>query len=293
LKDAEPKLPDELGDRAQDNWELLFAIADLAGGEWPARARKAALELSQHLAGESSTKIKLLADIRKVLGNEDRIISSELAIKLAELAGADEEAGPWQAFGKNGKPITQRQIAKLLSEFSIFPRTIRPDQKTARGYHREQFEDAFDRYLPPPPPPSDASTATLPSPRQTSDVKDLGRETPDESDASISKSGGSASDTPTQGSDINGLRPKRSDTQDSLVSDENDPNALKDKDCVGVTDRNPPKSRREVAADDEETTTWPHSEHQRHDVKTEDAWSGNQKDQPNPEDDLPWREGLI
>src|SRR5206468_5707634 len=36
----------ELNDRAADNWEPLLAIADLAGGDWPARARRAALALS-------------------------------------------------------------------------------------------------------------------------------------------------------------------------------------------------------------------------------------------------------
>ena len=39
LADAEPELPAE--DRAADVWEPLVAIADAAGGDWPARARKA------------------------------------------------------------------------------------------------------------------------------------------------------------------------------------------------------------------------------------------------------------
>src|SRR5262249_54081591 len=46
LRDLHPDLPDQLDDRAQDIWEPLLAIADLAGGDWPARARTAALELS-------------------------------------------------------------------------------------------------------------------------------------------------------------------------------------------------------------------------------------------------------
>ena len=33
-----PQLPDQLNDRQQDIWEALLAIADAAGGEWPARA---------------------------------------------------------------------------------------------------------------------------------------------------------------------------------------------------------------------------------------------------------------
>jgi hypothetical protein len=43
LEGARPELPDELGDRALDGWEPLLAIADLAGGDWPLKAREAAL----------------------------------------------------------------------------------------------------------------------------------------------------------------------------------------------------------------------------------------------------------
>ena len=39
LRRARRELPDELDDRAQDIWEPLLAIADLAGGDWPTRAR--------------------------------------------------------------------------------------------------------------------------------------------------------------------------------------------------------------------------------------------------------------
>jgi hypothetical protein len=46
VRSLRPDLPDELDDRAQDVWEPLLAIADLADGEWPERARAAALALS-------------------------------------------------------------------------------------------------------------------------------------------------------------------------------------------------------------------------------------------------------
>jgi Protein of unknown function (DUF3631) len=46
LSDARPQLPAELRDRTADVWEPLFAVADLAGGDWPNRARAAASELS-------------------------------------------------------------------------------------------------------------------------------------------------------------------------------------------------------------------------------------------------------
>src|SRR5262249_35787926 len=43
LPQAVPDMPVE--DRAADTWEPLMAVADLAGGDWPARARKAVLVL--------------------------------------------------------------------------------------------------------------------------------------------------------------------------------------------------------------------------------------------------------
>jgi hypothetical protein len=42
LGQGDPEMPEGLTDRAADIWEPLLAIADLAGGEWPARARQAA-----------------------------------------------------------------------------------------------------------------------------------------------------------------------------------------------------------------------------------------------------------
>ena len=35
FRDADPPIPDQLGDRAADNWRPLLAIADEAGGRWP------------------------------------------------------------------------------------------------------------------------------------------------------------------------------------------------------------------------------------------------------------------
>ena len=46
LKTADTAMPEKLSDRAADNWRPLVAIADLAGCEWPERARVTALALS-------------------------------------------------------------------------------------------------------------------------------------------------------------------------------------------------------------------------------------------------------
>ncbi len=46
LSAADPDIPETLHDRAADNWRPLFAIADLAGGNWPTLARQVAVRLS-------------------------------------------------------------------------------------------------------------------------------------------------------------------------------------------------------------------------------------------------------
>ncbi len=57
------------------------------------------------------------------------------------------EDRPWPEW-KSGKPITLRQVAKLLGPFGIAPSTIRTMAGTAKGYLLNQFEEAFRRYLP-------------------------------------------------------------------------------------------------------------------------------------------------
>jgi putative DNA primase/helicase len=112
LGDADPTVPDTLNDRAADNWRSLLAIADLAGGEWPERARETACLLSGD-GQDSAANVRLLADIHDAFGVELEIRSAELALRLA----SDPE-NPWAEWNR-GKPITQRQLARLLSPFGI------------------------------------------------------------------------------------------------------------------------------------------------------------------------------
>jgi hypothetical protein len=143
LRTVRPDLPDELDDRAQDAWEPLLAIAELAGGNIPHRARAAALTLSG-ARDDDSHSVRLLADIRSIFDSQavDRISSAALIAQLHQL-----EDSPWPEW--YGTPITKTGIAALLRHFEIRPRTVRfDDDTTTKGYRREQFEDAFSRYIP-------------------------------------------------------------------------------------------------------------------------------------------------
>jgi hypothetical protein len=74
LADADPVQPDGLSDRMEEAWEPLFAIADLAAGEWPSRAREAAVALyAQRKLEDDNVAVVLLAVFREVLRDRDAI----------------------------------------------------------------------------------------------------------------------------------------------------------------------------------------------------------------------------
>ena len=163
LQMMDPSLPDRLHDRAMDNWRPLVSIAEVVGGVWPKRARKAALLLSgQDPDEEESVSTLLLGDIRKLFGSSDRLASTQITVGLAR-----REDRPWPEFRK-GSPITVRQVARLLKRFDVKPTHMRIDGKTQRGYELADFKDAFSRYLPgshplhPLQPSNDATNSGFP-----------------------------------------------------------------------------------------------------------------------------------
>jgi putative DNA primase/helicase len=149
IRSANPSPAPGLHDRAADNWSPLLAVADIAGGPWPELARQAAFRLSGGREAEAEgARVQLLEDIRDLFVERetDRLLSAEICEALAKL-----EHRPWPEFGRGAKPITPRQVARLLALFGIIPRTVRTGMDTAKGYHRDQFSDAFARYLPSEP----------------------------------------------------------------------------------------------------------------------------------------------
>ena len=143
LHNMEPEVPTELNDRAADNWQPLLSIADHCGGDWPKRARDAAVVLSGDIdEAEGSALMDLLQEFKELFQSKDRITSADLAEHLSKQV--DKRWFEW----RHGKPITQRQIARLLAPLKIKPGTIRIGGETAKGYASEWFEDAFSRYLP-------------------------------------------------------------------------------------------------------------------------------------------------
>ena len=161
LPEVEP--PEEFVNRIADNWRSLFQIADLAGGEWPARARAAAradFENSQEGRAESRGAGGLLGAIWNVFAAEvtvpRRLHTEDLIIKLRNL-----DEGRWLVANK-GKAIDEWYLRTMLKDYierttedkKMPPRQWRPPGSAVqkKGYHELHFEDAFKRYLAKGPP---------------------------------------------------------------------------------------------------------------------------------------------
>jgi hypothetical protein len=144
--DGESKSPRPkwLDDRACDNWSGLFAVATVAGGDWPARAEAAARLLST--AGDDGQDLgeRLVHDVRQIFaeaGNPEIIPSGNLARHLNEL-----DSAPWADLRK-GTGISTHKVAALFRPFKVYPRQSRDG--SVRGYRLEDLDPVFRRYPPP------------------------------------------------------------------------------------------------------------------------------------------------
>ena len=150
---ADPTMPDGVINREADNWRPLVAIADVAGGRWPKRARKAAIKAhAAALVGDEVSLLEmLLGDIRDLFKERDKPGAPCAEIPSGDLVKAliDVEGRPWaDGLGKNrDKPLTQNRLAKMLKPLRIAPEKVGPKSKRVSGYVRAHFKDAFERYL--------------------------------------------------------------------------------------------------------------------------------------------------
>ncbi|MGZ5050456.1 MAG: DUF3631 domain-containing protein [Methylobacter sp.] len=143
VRKARPHLPERLNDRAQDNWEPLLAIADVAGGDWPHQARQAALKLSGSESDSMSVGVELLSDIQEVFDTNkiDRIFTADLITALC-----DDDEKPWATYNR-GKAISPRQVSSRLKGYGIESVNVRIGHEVKKGFLKDQFKESFNRYL--------------------------------------------------------------------------------------------------------------------------------------------------
>ena len=167
--------PPGLNDRARDAWEALFAIADIAGGDWPERARRACQAVQANTEDETGAREQLLADLWQVFrdagdppamptGKHGESCGNAIIPALCAM-----EHRPWSEWG--GKPLTPRGLATLLKPFEIRPGTIRlADGSTPKGYKREALESLWRQYL---PAEKGSLSATAPQPTSSKGLRDF------------------------------------------------------------------------------------------------------------------------
>ncbi len=147
LSDPHPTIPPALNDRQSDIWEPLLAIAELAGGFWPAVARLAAEALSDVDDDTEGVRTMLLSDLRDFYLEPDQeflgwISTAQLLKHLHQI-----EERPWSEWSRGEKPMTARALSDQLERFKVRPQPG-GDRGKNKGYHRSDLQPAWDRYLP-------------------------------------------------------------------------------------------------------------------------------------------------
>jgi hypothetical protein len=159
LKDADPELPEELNDRAQDNWRPLIAIADAMSKGLGERARAAAKVISAEAAiADDDMSLLALADAAAILKDKEKqdAASGKVVKGLpsedlvnAFVALLDRPWATWRKGSGNGQrePITQHGLSRLLKPYGIKPKKIREGMDTYRGYEAKAIREAKERFV--------------------------------------------------------------------------------------------------------------------------------------------------
>jgi hypothetical protein len=140
------EIPEGISYRDADNWRPLLRIAALVGGDWPQRARDAAIALNGRTVAVGDV-VPLLTDIFAAFGGRERLTTAELTAAMLAL---EEPSADWRIAYKKG-PINEywlRDHLKGLVHAPEHERKWKAGKKTVRGYRKEHFRDALERYLP-------------------------------------------------------------------------------------------------------------------------------------------------
>jgi len=154
-----PDMPAGVEDRAADCWEPLIAIADKAGGDWPRRAREAAVHfVNAGKDNSQSLNVRLLADLRTIFDSigDDHIPTATLLEHLTAM-----EEAPWGDL-RGGKPLDSRGLSRRLSKYQVTPKQLGRvgEKNNPRGYRREDLHEVWLRYLGEAVPSSPQVSAT-------------------------------------------------------------------------------------------------------------------------------------
>ncbi len=126
-------MPPSIQDRDADVWEPLIAVADAVGGDWPDRARAAAVALvADFKEVEASLGVRLLDDLRVVFGDATKCCQRDILDALwamEEAPWVTSRASRWTSAGSLG----------CLRQYGVKSRTIRRGCRYAKGYLRAEL----------------------------------------------------------------------------------------------------------------------------------------------------------
>ncbi len=132
----------KLDDRSQDNWNPLLKIAKFISEDIYQIAVTASESLTPSSKLSEDYGVKLLKDIQSVIDEKNLVRIS--TINLISILRGNKEL-PWDIYPKGG--ITPYYLASMLKPFDIYPKQYKDGQTPIRGYFKEDFNDAFKRYL--------------------------------------------------------------------------------------------------------------------------------------------------
>ncbi len=141
LAACNPPLPPGAFNRLADNWRPLLAVAQIAGGDWPARALAAFHSLGGTTSTSSEIKtdshqFTLLENIRQIFTQtgRTRISSQELVASLRSLP-------PHLLTDSLTHSLSPSSLARHLSHLGVRPRNVKVGDRCLRGYQLADFTD--------------------------------------------------------------------------------------------------------------------------------------------------------
>lgn len=143
---TDPQLPDGLINREEDKWLPMFTLAEVAGGDWPARVLQAYTR-SIHTIEPSKSELFLM-DVKTVMPEMGDIHTTDLIIDLCGLEDSRYIEYNFKAYEAEKKKIQPPQIARLLKKYKVQAKDVRMGTSVKRGYSGDELRQVFDRYIP-------------------------------------------------------------------------------------------------------------------------------------------------
>ncbi|MEU8175700.1 DUF3631 domain-containing protein [Microbispora hainanensis] len=157
LIDRYPKdlnLPGGHHGRSTQRWEVLIALADYVGGEWPSRVREA-FEFYTEMENDFRVEdpgIELLRAIFHVFKfyGRDKVATKEIitairSYETIEFPGLD--VTPWRDWD-----LTERRMSYILRPYGIRPKQMRVpyggSSRNLRGYEYQDFLPVWGNFVP-------------------------------------------------------------------------------------------------------------------------------------------------